>query len=243
MKLTFERRLAGDFSWKVNTQQRIDVEIVEGEIEIGRKIVLQADAALHGEIGFIEVGVRGELEFAALGDGVEIEISRALLVEGQVFEMEVGLDRWLLEGAAGAQREVGDSIGGEAAGLKARKMGKIEVSSGKIELKFGLRQRAWGGEAVGNSEVRCTDGGATGERGVEDSRFDVVELKLLIDKAQVTFQQRDGNAIDGSVAYFEMSVAVGMGERAGDGCRDVERTGEGLGRASPLRNFGCVGVA
>ena len=84
--------------------------------------------------------MRLEIELASLGDGVEVEISGALLVESEVLEMDVRLERRLLGRAADSQREIGDAIGREAAGLEARQTGEIEVTSGKIQAKLALRQ-------------------------------------------------------------------------------------------------------
>jgi len=98
-------------------------------------------------------------------------------------------DGGLLDGAGGAQREIGNSVGCEAAGLQARHVDEIEVSSGNIEAKLGLRQRILRREAIRESEVRGTDGGAPREWGVEESRFDVVELKLVIPRRRCFFSK------------------------------------------------------
>ena len=153
--------------------------------------------------------MRLEIELATLSYGVEVEISGALLVQGEVLEMDVSLERRLLDRAADSQREIGDSIGREAAGLEARQTGEIEVTSGKIQTKLAIRQViVWG------TEVRRADGGASGKWSAVGTGLDVVELKLATREAEIALQQRNAHSVGGSVAKLDVSIAVGIGARA-----------------------------
>src|ERR1039458_3143745 len=88
-----------------------------------------------------------------MSNRIDVEISGALLVQGEILEMNMGFERRLLGSAAGSHREIGDAIRREPAGLQARETGEIEVTSGKIQAKLVLRPIA----------VRRADGGAPGK--------------------------------------------------------------------------------
>src|SRR5208282_1319849 len=122
-----QRTLSRDLALQVNAQQRIDVEMMEGEIQVGGKVVLvvQPNAAGNGQIGFIEIGVSVEIELASMGDRIDVEIAGPLLVERQVFEVNVRFERGLFDGAADSHREIRDAIGREPVTLQPRKTGEI----------------------------------------------------------------------------------------------------------------------
>src|SRR5271163_1192479 len=81
VKRTFEGRVAGDCSRRVNAQQRSDIEMMKGEVQIGAKVMLHGNVARDRQVSFIEIGMSLEIELPARGDGVEIEIAGAFFVE------------------------------------------------------------------------------------------------------------------------------------------------------------------
>src|ERR1700674_3800360 len=112
---------------------------MEGQVQIGRKVVLQSDVPLNGQVSFIEFRVGIEIELCSMSDRINVEISGALFVESEVLKMYVRFNRRLLGSAARSHREVGDAIRRQASGLQAREAGEIEVASGKIQAKLSVR--------------------------------------------------------------------------------------------------------
>ncbi len=138
-----QRRVSRDLSRQVSAKQRIGIEMMEGQVQVRGKVVRLSRRSPNGQVGFIEVGVRLEIELASMGDRVDVEISGALLVEREILEMDVRFERRLIESAAGSHREIGDAIRREPAGLQAREAGEIEVTSGKIQAKLGFDASAF----------------------------------------------------------------------------------------------------
>src|SRR5271157_6552618 len=99
-----------------------------------------------------------------MSNRVDVEISGALLVQGEILEMNVRFERRLPGSAAGSHREIGDAVRREPAGLEARETSEIEVTSGKIQAKLILRPIA----------VRGADGGAPGKWSIVGTGVDVV---------------------------------------------------------------------
>src|SRR5580658_665483 len=89
---SLQGRVSRDFSGEVSAKQPIGIEMMEGQVQIGRKVVvIECNGPLNSEVRFIEVGVGVEIELASMGDRVEVEISGTLLVEGEILEMKVRL--------------------------------------------------------------------------------------------------------------------------------------------------------
>src|ERR1700730_14128897 len=118
-----------------------------------------------------------------MSDRINVEISGALFIEGEILKMDVRLNRRLLGSAADSHREIGDAVGRQAASLQARETGEIQVTSGKIQAKLDVRA-----VDIRPAEARQTDGRAAGKWSIVGAGVDVVELKLVVGDAEVTFQ-------------------------------------------------------
>src|ERR1700716_3352472 len=131
--------MSSDLSRQINAEKRIGVQAMEGQVQIGWKVLLQPDVALNAQVSFIESRVGIEVELRSMSNCINVEISGALFIEGEVFEMDVCFNRRLPGSAADSHREVGDAIRRQAAGLQARETGKIQVAPGKIQAKLKVR--------------------------------------------------------------------------------------------------------
>src|ERR1700676_3666952 len=132
MESAFHSRLAHVLAGEVNAEQRIGIQMMKGKVEIGRKGSFQPDTPGDRQVSLLEFGVGIEIKLTSMRDGVEVEITCALPIESKVLEMNVGIDRRLRGSAACSQGEVGDAIRREAAGLQAREMGDVQVTSRDI---------------------------------------------------------------------------------------------------------------
>src|ERR1700676_3028888 len=100
MESAFHSRLAHVLAGEVNAQQRIGIQMMKGQVEIGRKVRLHPDAPGDRQVGFLEFGVGVEIELTSVRDGIKEEITGALPIESKVLEMNVGIDRRLRGSAA-----------------------------------------------------------------------------------------------------------------------------------------------
>src|ERR1039458_3408895 len=97
------------------------------ELQIGGKNILHSDAPPHCPSGFIEVRICRDVGLPPAGDGVGEKIPDALFVQGQILEMHMRFERWLLRRANDVSREIGGTVHGEAAWLEPRKTGEIDI--------------------------------------------------------------------------------------------------------------------
>ena len=134
----FHSRLGRHFAGKVKAEKRIGIQVMKGEVEIGGKVGLQSNATGDREVSFLEFGMGVEIELPSMGDGIEIEVTRALLIESKVLKMKVCIDCRLFGGAACSHREIGDAIRPEATGLEAGEMREAQVLSGDIQAEIRL---------------------------------------------------------------------------------------------------------
>src|SRR6266403_1503264 len=200
--------------------------MMEDQVQIGWKVVLQSDASLNGQVGFIEIRVGVEVELPSMRDRVDVEISGALLVESEVLKMDVRFNRRLLGSAACSHREIGDAIRCNPAGLQAREAGEIEVTSGKIQAKLSVGPAKVGRAEVRPTNVRHTDGGAPGKWGIVGTGIDVVELKLTIGEAEIALQQGHAYSIGHSIANLEVTIAMRIGARTRNGGGHIQSAGK-----------------
>ncbi len=83
---------------------------MEGQVQIGRKVLLKSDTSLNGQVGFTEIRARVEIELGSVSDRINEKISGAFLVESEVLKVDVRFNRRLLESARGLHREIGDAV-------------------------------------------------------------------------------------------------------------------------------------
>src|SRR5437879_3758169 len=140
--------------------------MMEDQVQIGWKVVLQSDASLNGQVSFTEIRVGVEIEQPPTRDRVNVEISGALLVQREVLEMNVRFNRRLLGSAAGSHREIGDAIHRNPAGLQPREAGEIAVTFSKIQTKLGVGPAKVGRVEVRTPSVRERGTGVEARRGV-----------------------------------------------------------------------------
>ncbi len=72
---------------QVELEQRIDVEVGEGELDVAGIIAAQAHVPVEVEHGGLEGGASGEVEGVAVGDGVEGEGADLLPVGDEIVEL------------------------------------------------------------------------------------------------------------------------------------------------------------
>src|SRR5450631_1691001 len=233
MERSVQRRMSRDLSRQVNAEKRIGIEMMESQVQIGGKVMLQADGPQNGQIRFIEVRVRIEIELASTGDRIDVEISGALLVHGEVLQMNVRFQRRLFGSAAGSHREVGDAVHCEPTGLKARETGEVEVASGKIQAKLALRPIV----------IRRSDDGAPGQWSIVSTGVDVVELKLATCEAEIAFQHGNSHSVGHAIANLNVSIAVRIETCARDAGRHIESAGKRLVNSGQLNQLRHVSVA
>src|ERR1700686_607705 len=152
--------------------------------------------------------------------------------------MDVRFNRRLLRSTAGSHREIGDAIRRESAALQAREAGEIEVASGKLEAKLGVRPAN-----RRPAEVRHTDGGAPGKWSIVGAGIDVIELKLTIGEAEIALQQRHAYSIGHSIVNLEMTIAMRIGERTRNGGGHIQSASKGTSNSGQLRQPRHVGIA
>src|SRR5437899_4524958 len=216
--------------------------MMEDQVQIGRKVVLQSDASLNGQVSFTEIRVGVEIEHPPMRDRVNVEISGALLVQREVLEMNVRFNRRLLGSAAGSHREIGDAIHRNPAGLQPREAGEIEVTSRKIQTKLSVGPAKVGRAEVRPTNGRGTDGGAPGKWSIVGAGIDVVELKLAIGEAEITLQQRNAHSIGHSVVNLEVTIAMRIGARTRNGGGHIQSARKGTSDSGHLREFGYIGI-
>src|SRR5258708_8231639 len=202
---------------------------MEGQVQIGRKILLKSDVPLNGQVGFTKIRARVEIKLGSVSDRIHEKISGTLLVESEVLKVDVRFYRRLLESARGLHREIGDAVGRQTAGLQAREAGEIEVASGKIQAKLSLRLTE-----VWSAKVRQAYGRAPGKWSIVGTGIDVVELQLIIGEAEITLQQRNGHAVGYAIFNFEVTIAVRVGARARYIGGDIQGAGIGTGNSGQL---------
>src|SRR5208282_4274097 len=149
-----KRRLSRDLSLQVNTQQRVDVETVKRETQVGRKVVLQHHVARNRQVRFLEVRMSFEIELAPMRDGVEIEIAFSFSVVGKVLDTDVRLQRRLVDCPGEPHRKTGDAIRRETGGVEIRKAAEIEVACGEIDANLTVGKIALGEIALGKIAFR-----------------------------------------------------------------------------------------
>src|SRR5258708_32722153 len=110
--------MSRDLSSQINAKQRIGVQAMEGQVQIGRKVLLKSDVPLNGQVGFTEIRARVEIELGSVSDRIHEKISGALLVESEVLKVDVRFNRRLLETASGVERGMRESRGPRTGGLQ-----------------------------------------------------------------------------------------------------------------------------
>src|SRR5260370_10603735 len=149
------------------------------------------------------------MALTAVGDGAHADSSGARLAKGEVLEMNGRFHRRLVDGAAGSDREISDSIRREPAGLQAREPGEIEITSGKIQA-----ERRFRGTAARCTDAGRTDGKVAGQWSIVSTGIDVVELQFAARDAQVALQQWNLHSVGPALVDLEVSIPCRIGARA-----------------------------
>src|ERR1700691_3575003 len=216
--------------------------MMEGQIQVCGKVTLESHIALNAQVGLVELGVCVDVELPSAGHRVKIEISGTFMVEGEILEVDVGFDGRLLGSTTRPNREAGDSLDGEPAGLHTGETGQIKVTSRKIQPKLVLPPIDFR-PVVRQVEVRGADCRTAGKLGAVGTGIDVVELELVTRQTKVALQERNADAVSDSIANLEMPVAVGVGTGTRNGGSHVHHTGKGLGHSHKFRGLRYVCVA
>ena len=91
---------------------------MEAEVNIRGPVLAQMNVAIHLDVRLFELGLSGNSQLRSLGDRVNGELSRAVLVEGKVVEMNGGVKRRLFQCAGAACDEIRAAGYSDAAALQ-----------------------------------------------------------------------------------------------------------------------------
>ena len=205
--------MAGNLVAQVNFQERVHIQLPEGEIQVSGQTVLQTDRALDFQIRFVELGVSLDRKLTAVGSGIHVEVPGALFVESQIAKMDVGFHRRLLDRTCTPNREVSLAIHGDAVTLQFGEAREVQVTTRKADV-----------ERI----ARCTHRGASAHRSAVEAALQVVELKLAIRQAEIAAQERDWCAIRTAVADLQPALPVRTCARARGAHREVQSSSQGV---------------
>ena len=81
------------------------------------------------------MGIAGEMKFAALSNGLQIEFAGEFVIEREIADVDVGIDGGRIGSAGAFENEVGASFDGETIGMNLPDVGEIEIVAGEVEAK------------------------------------------------------------------------------------------------------------
>src|ERR1700680_1058312 len=98
--------------------------------------MFQANGPGDRQASLVEFGMCVEIELPPMRDHIEQQVSRALLIQSEVFNVNMRFQRRLLGGTISPNGEIGNSVCLEASALKARYLRKTEITSVKVQAKW-----------------------------------------------------------------------------------------------------------
>src|ERR1700677_5340798 len=79
------------------------------------------------------MGVAGDMQFAALGDRLQIEVTLWFLIKGEIADVNIAVDGGRVRRAGGLEIKVGASLHGDPVGVNLTDASEIEIISGYVE--------------------------------------------------------------------------------------------------------------
>ncbi len=92
-------RMSGHAASHVDAQERIHIKLAKAEVHVCKPVAARLNAAFNIQVRLCEPGLASNPELRALGDRINGEVARALLVEGQVAEVNGRIDPWCVQSA------------------------------------------------------------------------------------------------------------------------------------------------
>ena len=88
--------------------------------------------------------IASEMQFAALSNGLQVDVASEFAIEGQVPDVDVRIDGRCVWRAGALEDEVGASFDGETIGMELPDAGEVEIITNEVEIK-GAGRRIVGG--------------------------------------------------------------------------------------------------
>src|ERR1700687_831231 len=102
----------------VGSKDRIQFELVEAEVHVRGPVLAQPNVAINLDVSLFELGLSRNSQLRSLGDRVDGELARAILVERKVVEMNGGVKGWLFQSAGAICGKVRTAGHGDASTLQ-----------------------------------------------------------------------------------------------------------------------------
>ena len=221
LKRACDGRMPAELSAKIGVPEGIEIELIHAERKIGGIAATQPDVSVDLERAALEVGVADELKSVSLRAGLQIEIAGKFVIEGEIADVDIGIDHWRFGCAGGFEVEIGAAFERETIGRNLADASEIEIISGDVEL-----------EGAGGGIV----GGASGEDGIVVEEMNVIEGKFAAGEVEVGIELLNGLAVGGGVVEMDLAVAVRIGFGAGGLHDKIGRAGDAGQRG---RGFEC----
>ena len=83
----------------------------------------------------LELRIAGEMKFAALRDGLQVEFTGELVIESEVPDVDIRIDERRVGGAGAFEDKIGASFDGETIGLYSPDLSEVEIITHEVEME------------------------------------------------------------------------------------------------------------
>src|SRR5271165_1298696 len=212
---------------EVGAPQGVEIELVHFEVEVGGIVTAQLDVAADRQRAPREAGIAGEMQFAALGHTVQVEVTRQFVIEREVPDVDVRVDDGYVGSAGSFEHEIGSAFNRDAIGVDSPDAREVKVVTCKVKL-----------EGAGGRIVRSTS---------DDDRIVVEEVQIVerdfaVGDVESGIELLDGLTVSGSVFEMDLPLAVRFGESARSLEDKIGLAGYGIVEAGEGFELGQVGI-
>jgi len=183
---------------------------MEAKVDIGGPVFAQMNVAVHLHVRLFELGLSGDPQLRSLGNRVNGELARAILVEGKVVQMDGGIERGLFQSSRPGRGKIRTAGHGDSSALQHGYTGQVKIVSRKAKTK---------------SVTGVIVGGAAGDTRFVVRQLNVLEFSFLSVEIQIRSKALDRFAVNTAVAQHDVALPL----RGGPCARDLQVEVHGSG--------------
>jgi hypothetical protein len=112
IKRSSDGGVAAELGTEIGVPKRVEIKLIHAEREIGGIAVAQLDVTADEQRTALQVGIAVELKSAALGNGLQIQVAGEFVIEGEVADVNSGIDDGCIQRAGGFEGKIGAAFDG-----------------------------------------------------------------------------------------------------------------------------------
>src|SRR5580658_3430486 len=127
--------MSRELAAEIGGPESIEIDLVRLKGKLGGIVIAQPNLAADQQRAVLELRIAGEMQFAALSDTMQVEITGKFIIDREAEDVDVRIDGGCVGSTRGFENEAGAPFDRDSIRMDLSDLGKVEIVPHEVEPK------------------------------------------------------------------------------------------------------------